>query len=555
MIENLRKYTGLSIALFAIAALAFIFGDYSRSSRSIAGGVNVLRIAGRTYTDKEFNTLGTQSFALTSNLARSGDFGLYQFLMGMTAAATSQEQMPEKFFISRMILRDAKTEFGVFPGEEEISTYLRTLRVFAGADSKFSPENFRNFTEKYLGRLGMTEKDLRELASDVLACKKINSIIGSGLSMDRATIARNLAIDNQQISGELAKFDIAAFEEKIQPTEEQIKTYWESRSDAFTTEPRRKFTYLVVTPKFPAEPAAEDAPASIADVTASEEAKKAAQAAKDAAKAKRNAEFAEVRRKKQLEVDSLVDDFLYNLENQKGTGFEELAKANDWDVKTSDFFSQKSPIKEIDFTIRASSQGGKVVDSLFRIKESGDAFSKISEAIPVGENQWFIARLDGTEPSRAKTYEEAKAEARDQYINEKATEAMKTAATEAITKLKASVSSGKSFADAAKEVGLTETKPFTAISKTSTPDAATQPQNLFELAQNIDPKGIADVIVQSDRAFILYVAKREVVKEANAETRLDSEVTSITSGNESMAFSSWLAARAQAAKIEQLAKR
>jgi SurA N-terminal domain len=555
MIENLRKYTGLSIALFAIAALAFIFGDYSRSTQSMTGGTSVLRIAGRTYTDKEMNTLGTQALSLTGSIARSGDYGLYQFLMGMSAGSTNQEQMPERFFISRMIIRDAKAEFGVYPGEEEISTYLRSLRVFAGTDGKFSPENFSNFVDKYLGRLGMTEKDLRELASDVLATKKINSIIGGGLSMDRATIAKSLAIDNQQVTGELAKLDIATFEEKIQPTEEEIKAHWESRKDTFTTEPRRKFTYMVVTPKFPEEPIAEDAPESIADMTATEEAKKAAQKAKDDAKAKRNADHAEARRKAQLETDSLVDDFLFNLETQKGTGFDELAKANNWEIKTSDFFSQKSPIKEIDFTIRATSQGGKVVDSLFRIKDTGDAFSKFSEAIPVGENQWFIARLDGQEASRAKTYEEAKAEARDQFINEKATAAMKASATESITKLKASLANGKSFADAAKEAGIHETKPFTAITKTSTPDAATQPQNLFELAHTLDPNTIADVIIQADRAFILYVAKREVVKEANADTRLDSEMSSITSGNESNAFSSWLAARTQAAKVEQLTKR
>ena len=89
-----------------------------------------------------------------------------------------------------MILRQAKEEFGVYPGEEEISAYLKTLRVFAGPDQKFNPETYRNFIEKGMGRLGMTEKDLRELASDVLASKKINAIIGSGLSPDRDALAK-----------------------------------------------------------------------------------------------------------------------------------------------------------------------------------------------------------------------------------------------------------------------------------------------------------------------------------------------------------------------------
>ena len=63
------------------------------------------------------------------------------------------------------------------------------------------------------------------------------------------------------------------------------------------------------------------------------------------------------------------------------------------------------------------------------------------------------------------------------------------------------------------------------------------------------------MITESDRAFILYVSKREVVKEANAATRLDSEVTARTNENETIAFMSWMNARIEAAKVEQLYKR
>jgi len=553
MIENIRKYTGLMIVVFVILFISFFFLD-SRSVRNMGGGHAILKIAGRTYNDKEFNSLGKGAFELTSNLARSGDFGLYQFLMGLSTGATSQEDASEKFFVGRMILRQAKEEFGVYPGEEEISAYLRTLRVFAGPDQKFDPETYRNFIEKGMGRLGLTEKDLRELASDVLASKKINAIVGSGLGVDRAAVAKNLALENQQITGELAKLELSPFEDKIQPTEEEIKKYWETISDSFTTEPRRKFTYIIATPSLPAEPKA-DAPESIADATASDDVKKAAAKKKDEEKAKRATEFAEARRKKQLELDSLVDDFLFKLEEQKGAGFEELAKANGWEVKTSELFARSTTPKDLDVSLRASSRGGKAVDQLFLIKETSDPFSKISEAIAIGENQWIVARIDGEEKSRTKTYEEARADARAQYIVEKAAEAMKTATNDAVTKIKASLAAGKSFSDAAKEAGIPTTKAFSAITSTYKPDGATEPKNLFEASRNIDPGAVADIIIESDRSFILFVAKREVVKEANAAARIDGEVASRTTENETIAFASWIAARTEAAKVEQLYKR
>lgn len=515
----------------------------------------MFKIADRTYSDKEFQSLGAGAYELTSGLARSGDFGLYQFLMSTATGATSQQDAPEKFFIGRMILRQAKEEFGVYPGDDEISDYIKSLRAFAGADEKFDVEKYGSFIEKGIGRFGLTEKDVRELASDVLASQKINSIVGSGLAVDRNAVAQNLALDNQQITGEIGRLALAPLEEKIQPTEEEIKTYWDVIKDAFTTDPLRKFTYVIISPSLPAEPEAKkETPPSIADAAASPEAKAAADKKKEEEKAKRAADFAEQRRKKQLETDTLVSNFYDELANKKGAAFEELAKANGWEVKTSELFAKATPPKELDIDLRASSSGGKATEILFQIQETKDPFSKISPAIAIGENQWLIARIDGEEKSRPKTYEEARADARAQYISEKAVEALKTAANEAVSKIKAAITSGKSFADAAKEAGVSELKPFTSIISTYRPDTATEPQNLFQAARNVDPGSLADAIIESDRAFIVYVSKREVVKAADAATRLDSEVKNLSTQNETFAFSSWLSARVEAAKVETLYK-
>ena len=132
---------------------------------------------------------------------------------------------------------------------------------------------------------------------------------------------------------------------------------------------------------------------------------------------------------------------------------------------------------------------------------------------------------------------------------------MKTAANEDITKIKALLAAGKSFAEAAKEVGIPETKTFNSISSSYRPDGASEPKNLFEAARNLDSASLAEPITESDRAFILYVAKREVVKAADATAKIDAELTSRSTENETIAFSSWIAARTEAAKVEQLYKR
>ena len=554
MIENIRKYRGLIILGLAVVIVALVIGLQDTSMMSGSGGRAVLKIDGRTYNDKEFQHLGSGAFELTSSLARSGDFGLYQFLMGLSSGATTQEDAVEKFFIGRMIIRQAKEEFGVHPGEEEISTYIRSLRAFADKDGNFDENAYRSFVEKGIGRLGMTETDLRDLASDVLASQKINAIVGSGLGVNREVVAQSLALDNEQVEGSLANFSIYPYEAKLEPTDEEIKAYWETIQDAFTTEPLRKFTYIIATPDMPADTQAEaaDEPESIADAAATDEAKAAAEKKKAEDKAKKSAELAETRRKKQMELDSLVDDFTFSLEEQKGEGFAELAAANKWEVKTTELFPKSKPPADLDIKLRASSRGGNAVDELFRIEPTSDPISKLSPPIAIGENQWLVARLDGEEKSRPKTFEEAKEEARAQYISEKAAEAMKAAATEAVEKIKASLAAGKSFEEAAKEAGIEETKGFTKVTSSYRPDATSEPKNLFEATRNVDPGTLADLITEQDRIFIAHVAKREVVKEADADTRLDSEVKSRASQNETLAFAGWIAARTEAAKVEQL---
>ena len=554
MIEHIQKYKVIIMIALVTVGAGFVLGGSSLLRQTSGGGRPVLKIAGRTYDEMEYRNLGASSFELISTLARSGDFGLYQFLMGLSTGATNENDAVEKFFVGRMILRQAKEEFGVYPGEDEISDYIRGLRAFADKEGKFNEETYRHFIEKGIGRLGMTETELRGLAADVLASKKINAILGSGLGVNRDIVAHNLALDHQQITGEIARLDLDPFEAKIEPTEEQIKAYWENLQDAFTTEPTRRFSYLLVAPDMPADTEADTPPTpeTLADAAASDEAKMAAAKKKDEEKAKRSAELAEARRKKQMELDALMNDFTDDLDQQKGSNFEELAKQNKWEVKTTELFPRSNPPKELDFKLRSSSRGGKLVDELFRIELTSDPLSKFSQPIAIGENQWIVARLDEEIKARPKTYEEARNEARAKYITEQATEAMKTAVTEAVTKMQAALAAGKSFADAAKEAGIEKTKEFTKVTSSYRPDTATEPKNLFEAARNIDPNAIAEPILEADRAFILHIAKREVVKQENAATRLDNEVKMRSNENETVAFTGWIITRTEAAKVEQL---
>lgn len=551
MIENIRKYTGLMIVVFVLLFVSFLLLDTS-SVQSVGGGGSVLRIDGKTFNEKEYRRLGQNGLDLTQELIRSGNFDLYQFFIASTMDASDDNDSIEKFFVTRILLRDAADEFGLKPADAEISAYIRSLQAFAGPDGDFDPQAFSTFIERRIGRFGMTESDVRGLISDILVFNKLSDVLGSGLAPLRDAIERNDAFESQQIHGALAHFTLAPFEAAVEPTEDEVRTFWENLQDAFTTEPRRRFTYIFAKPDMPAEiaPEEEELPTfSFADLALSEEER----ARRDAEfQAERAAERAQERRKKQLENDAIIDDFLFELEQQAGATFESLAEEKGLEIKTTELFTKSAPPADLATPLRQSSRGETVVGELFRMVTSTDPFSKISPAMPVGDGAWMVARLDEVEASRVKTFDEARDEARMLYIEEKALEAMIDAANNAVEKIKAAMADGKSFAEAVELAGLEGVHAFQGITSAHQPDPTHEPQSLFEAARGVAPNTVAEVITEGDRAFILFVEKRELLKSEDIATRIDMQLAQTTRANESTAFIAWMRARTQAANVQQL---
>jgi len=553
MIENIRKFRFLIILGLAAVALGLVIGIKDDVFRGGSHGAPMFRIDGRTYGEKEFNNLGSGALEVISGLAASGDFGMYSYVIALTSGAMGDDAGREQFFTNRILMRKAAEEFGIRPGDEQVANHIRSMRAFSGPDQQFNEQTYRRFIDRGIGRLGLTENDFLALIADFLAHEKIMEVTSGGLTENRDATATRIALENQQISAELASLAIDSFEQDAQPTDEQLKGYWENLRDAFTTEELRKFSYILVTPDIPAEDDSDKDSTESSDPDSAgltEEQKKE----QEEAEAKKATDLAEARRAAQIATNKLVDDFSLMLEEQGGNGFEELAASDlfRWQTKTTELFARSSPPADLDSPLRSSSQGGRAVTELFKISPTSDPLSKISLPIAVGENQWLVARLDETIKPREKTFDEAKDEARLQYVKEKAAEAMKAKAEAAIASIRTALAEGTSFADAATAAGLQNPKQIDKVNSYYQPNPAGEPANLFEAARYVTPGELADPIIESDRAFVLLVKSREVFKNPNPEAMIDGQVKSAASTNVYTAFNDWLDARREASKIEKL---
>lgn len=554
MIENLRKYTVLIVVLFVLVIIGFVLMDTNTMQKS-QGGTPYLKIADRTYSDGDVVKHGAYGFQVSKSLMMPSyyqvDILFVNYLRGLVGNAafynsdSVDDETAEKFFTNRILIRAAKEEFGIYPSDNEIESTIRQMRAFTGQDGEFSQEQYSNFINRGLSPLGLREADIRDLASDIIIFNKLNEILGTGLTTDRDMLAKEIAIEEQRINAKIAKIDAAPIKANIKPEESEIKTYWESVQDIFRTDEKRKFAYFIV------KSAPAPMPAEIAALA--ENADDAAKAEHSTKVAERVAAVAEIQRQARLEVGKKVDGFLYKLETQKDLNFKDLAKTDGFELKSTELVAKSGAPEELKATIRSSSNPeGTAADVLFGLTVTSDPLSKITD-VAIGENDWLVAYVDEIEASRVKTFDEAKQDATAQLIADKAATALTKAANEANEKIKAALTEGKSFEEAAKSAGIeSDILTLTESTQKSQLDPAKYPAGFFDAAKFTAPGVVTEPIIESDRAFIVLVEKREFVIDANTQSMIDGQLSRVNEDTGYAALTSWLNKKTEASNVQRL---
>ena len=538
MIENLRKYTGLIIFVIALlfVGLAF-FGDPATMGRANANNPVVLTVDGTSYTATQYRKLAE---APASDYSLAFQTGTIQ-LIGELGADGSPQGV-RRFFVNRLNLRQACEDFGIHPSDQEIEAHIK--ETFTGQDGKFSQERYNSLV-KSLGRYGMLEKDLLDLIRDSIASEQLKEIIGSGLGGTREAALESAASTEQQVSIQVARTALATFQEQIKPTDEELKAAWETTKEKYMVERKIKVSYLVAKPTYPERPA--EAPKLPDAVT--EEAKKAAEKEATEKKAKEDAEYAEKKRLVDDEVIAKVDALLLDIQNSEGKDFEKLVAEDGWTLVTTELFPRSAVPAELQGST-VSDNPRPVADLLFLLENTDDPLTKFTEALPLKDNAFIIARLDGEEDARPKTFEEAKEEVRTDYIAQKANEALKKDADEKAAKIREGLAAGKPFADLAKEVGL-EPKAHGPFKATDKLEGEADVSTLFQAASTVEAGKLADPVIRPDSAVFIFVEKRELVKDPARDERINQAITAQAQEMKRDAYMAWLAEKLEQTQIEE----
>lgn len=252
-------------------------------------------------------------------------------------------------------------------------------------------------------------------------------------------------------------------------------------------------------------------------------------------------------------VGGRLDDMREELREQNDEGFEEMAKAAGFEVRTTELVTKDRLPLDLRGNLRGG--GGSVSDKIFGFEVVGDtAADRTAEILKVGSDQWFLFRIDEVAEPRELSFEEAKEEAKDDLITVRADEKVKELSEKQHKDLEKALAEGKSFEAAAKELDIKSVE-RDEIRMSQRPQGMPAPMRReYGVAFRTNPGEVSEISPQlpsDSRTLFLYLKSREVDR-ADAENVLaiDSQYDRIKQGNLDMGLDNWLAEHASTAEFK-----
>lgn len=537
MIENMRKYTGLMVVVLVLLAAGLVLTMQPAGGGGGGGASsNFMNVNGVTLDRNDFSKAGEKTTAAIQRLIYSQNFKDYQtlgqFSQFLSGSANSQSQAQINFVTNRILLKQQAEKLGLYASTEVAAKFIEN-QMFRNNDGGFDAKSYHSYIES-LGSLGLKESDFQQLVAEYIVFDKALAVIGGGLTPSEKETIALMKAEQQTISLSTVSLQLADFKKEIVPTEEEIKTYWETTKDAYLTERQLKVTYALTNldasdePKRPT-PAADADPAVISQLNLKYEEELAA--------------WTQNRKAQTKILTQVFTNFSNDFEDSNYENFNAVASkaqataGEDFSYATTEPFSQSNPPAALASLIEKHSKKS-IVDLLFGMRVQNDRRFD-TKPYTIGRDGHILVSIDEEIMPTTKTFEQAKELATAALIQQRAETALKAAAEKAQTELSELVKSGKTFELAAQEKGFAavELKNLTRPA----PESGANQADFYRIAQVTTPKTVATELSKSaETTSIVYVESRVFELGSNNAAQEAGELDSAAKGLQYTAFNAWL---------------
>lgn len=552
MLETLRKHHYILMLFIAVLiCVAFVFFGDATHGRRGAEGVPLFRVDGQDYYLEDARRISSQerivgqllSFLGSQNqMAQFTDpLGKYVTDLSRIAARfhrNSREEANLDFVTNVAILRSEAKKIGVEVDREDLVRFVQTLPALQ-TNGQFDSQKYEAFLNSGIaGDRTNTERELYTMLRDVMTYQKLQALIGGSFAPSKAET--DFQYNSQHVQTTAASVLIEkAKQNPAAPTDADIQKFYDGEKAKFEkttaalaageeppaaaanplllSEEKRSVRYLVINlPKMP-EPVATPTPENTAGLPedqkkAKEEEFKKKMEEHTTALARRademkayEASLSGLQSKAAAISDQLV------AEDRGAKTFEEVVKANGLEAKVSEPFTQAAPPEDLKVD-------PAIATSIFGVSAAATvpqtiAFPQASPYAKAPTQGFVLFELNKVEAPAVLPLDQVKEKITEQLKADNLTAAVKTAADTARTKILEAVKGGKSFADAAKDAGLTAVElPAFSSRKRPAPDAKNS-STIVSQAATLNPGEISEPQSVEEGLLLVSVIKKELPKD------------------------------------------
>ncbi|RYD38038.1 MAG: hypothetical protein EOP86_01935 [Verrucomicrobiaceae bacterium] len=600
MLETLRKHHYILMLFVAvIVCVAFVFFGDATHTRGGPGNQPLFRVEGKDYFQEDVRRIDVQE-RLVGYLAnmlevpdmqgvpeqmrmqlmmqmRGGD-PLIQYInslssVGARFARKSREDLNLDLAMNVAVLRTEAKKLGVEVDRKDLVDFVQTLPVFQ-TNNQFDSQKYESFLNSgAAGDRTNTERELYTMLRDVRTYQKIRDLIGGSFAPSKAEVDFQYASQHEITTAASALVEKAKLTPAA-PTDADIQKFYDDEKAKFEktaaalaakqeppaaapdpmvlSDEKRAVRYLLIN--MPQQPAPVTTPAPTAEDTsklpedqkkAKEEDFKKRMEEHTAALAKRAGDMKayEEAQKAALTKADLISNAL--VAEDRTQTFEEIVKANGFEAKTSEPFTRAAPPEDL-------KAQPNVVNEIF----TADSSSSVARTVPFPASPplqgYALFELIKVEAPAMLPLDQVKEKITEKLKATNLTTALKTAADTARTKILEGIKAGKSFADAAKEAGLTavEIPPFSSKKRPATD--VKHALVITSQAATLNPGEVSEPQTVEEGLLLVGVIKKELMKDPKMEEDKKSLATSNTVSSDSPfstspLFEAWLNARRTAA--------
>ncbi len=496
LMRSNQRWLMIIISVLVIISFIWFYSDRTRYDRIVSDKVGT--IYGRSLSTTEYERIIRQ-------LQTAEELGLTNIVQPELAGSRD----PGEVVANHLVMRHQAEQLGIVPSDEEVKNAEMKLTPFQSAGG-FDSTKYAQFVTDKLNPRGFSELQLDELVSTNLQFGKLRTLLDATVVLSPDELRTDYDQEYAKTDASVVRFKASDFAASINPTDDDIKKYYDDQKDKFQAPEKRRVQYVVF---------------GLDDLQKKLYGKPRMDALKPQADA--------------------AAGLLEKLLDAKGKAdFAAVVKEAGATLKETPEFEEGQRVDYPEATIPGFAAAA------FHLTQR-DPDSDVPLEVTSGRQpeSYYVLHLASVTPSRPLTFDEAKPKVIAAIKDERARAALSAKAEEIRTKIAEALKAKNSFVGAAKEAGVAaEDVPEFSLAE---PDYGMtgNASIIADTALDLSNGELSKFVATPDGGMLVYVRGRKPVDETKFNTVKDALTTNLEVQKKRFFFYEWLRSSREAAGV------